>query len=159
MTGFTDQNLSDLIDEIVSYALGSGRFESINGHEPKNSPGTGVTGAVWMGPLMPIKKSGLAATSYCLSLMFRVYMDFKSQPFDSIDPTVTSAIIDMMSYVTGDFSFQSLGFVRNVDLIGQPDVSDGLTAIPGYVEIDRVIYRIVTLTIPVVINDMFVQTS
>lgn len=159
MAGFTDQNLSDLIAEVVGYALGSGRFDSVNGHEPKNSPGTGVVGAVWMGPLKPIKESGLAATSCCLSLMFRVYVDFKSQPFDAIDPTVTAAIIDMMNYITGDFGFASLDFIRSVDLIGMPGVSDGMTAAPGYVEIDRVIYRVFTLTIPCIINDMFAQSS
>jgi hypothetical protein len=72
-----------------------------------------------------------------------------------IDPAVTSATVDLIGRMSADFDFGEIASVRNVDLLGQTGHS--LSAQAGYVEIDRRMYRIMTITIPIIVNDMFAQ--
>ena len=52
-------NLGTLIDAAVSHALTTGRFEKVNGYEPKSAPGYGLTAAVWVQNVASIQGSGL----------------------------------------------------------------------------------------------------
>jgi hypothetical protein len=49
------------------------------------------------------------------------------------------------------------GTVRMIDLLG----IDGtpLSAMAGYLQIDRKVYRVMDLTIPVIVNDMWTQVQ
>jgi hypothetical protein len=155
---FNDVAVNAVLDKIVSYALASGRFDAVNQHEPKNAPGNQVTFALWIQRIRPVPRgSGLSATSGILLLTGRVYQNFRSQPFDAIDPSVTAATLDLMGKLTADFGLQGVPSVRNIDLLGQYGIA--MDAQAGYVEIDKSIYRVVTIQIPVIINDMFVQVA
>jgi hypothetical protein len=153
---FNDAAIQAVIDKLVGFALASGRFDAVNAHEPKNSPGTGITFALWVQRVRPVPRgSGVAATSGILLMMGRIYQNFRSQPYDAIDPKVTAAMTDIMGAISGDFALQGVPQVRNVDLLGQFGVA--LDAQAGYVEIDRNVFRVMTITIPVILNDMFIQ--
>ncbi len=52
-----------IINAVVSHAMASGHFEQVNGHEPANPPGHGLTAAVWVDLVEPVRSSGLARTS------------------------------------------------------------------------------------------------
>jgi len=159
---FNDQAINEVIDKIVSYALSSGRFESVNGHEPKSSPGNGVAFAVWAQTIRPTRRSGLAATSILVQFQGRIYIPFNQVPYDAIDPQVMSATTDLMAAFSGDFNFGGVADVRYVDLLGAEGANmgmQGLSAAAGYVEIDRRMFRIMTLNIPIVINDAFDQVA
>jgi hypothetical protein len=146
------------LDKIVSYALASGRFDAVNQHEPKNSPGNQVTAALWVQSIKPVGRgSGAASTSGVLMLNFRVYQNFRSQPFDAIDPTVTSAVSDIMGTLSGDFGLDGAGGTRSIDLLGMYGAP--MSAAAGYVEIDKSIFRVMTIQIPVIINDMWTQVA
>lgn len=154
---FNDQSIAAVIDKVSSYALATGRFTNVNGHEPKNAPGVDISCSVWVQQVSPVTSSGLAATSGVLLLNARIYQNFKSQPFDAIDPAVLSAATDLMGAYTGDFDFGNVANVRNVDLFGANGTPLRVQA--GYVEIDRNVYRVMTITVPIVINDMFLQEA
>ena len=154
---FNEAAISTIFDKVVSHAASLGYFDSVNAHEPKNAPGNGVTAAVWVQAIRPSVSSGLAATSGVLILNVRVYTSFISQPFDAIDPNVTAATAALMSAYSGDFDFGGEADVRAVDLLGM--AGQPMEAIAGYVEMDRRILRIMTLTVPVLVNDMFAQVS
>jgi hypothetical protein len=154
---FNDQAIAAVMDKVISYALATGRFTAVNGHEPKNAPGVDISCAIWMQQIAPVRSSGLAATSGCLLLNVRIYQNFKSQPFDAIDPAVASAATDLMGAYTGDFDFGNVANVRSIDLFGANGTP--LRAQAGYVEIDRNIYRVMTISIPIIINDMFLQEA
>lgn len=159
---FNDAAINQVIDKIVSYALASGRFDSVNGHEPKSAPGNGIVFAVWAQAIRPARLSGLAATSALVQFQGRIYIPFNQQPYDMIDPQVMAATTDLMSAFSGDFNFGGAANVRYVDLLGAEGAnlgSSGLAALAGYVEIDRRMYRIMTITIPIVINDAFTQVA
>lgn len=157
---FNDRAVNTVFDKIVSYAMASGRFEHVNQHEPKSAPGTGIYCSVWIQRIRPLGGrggSGLAATSGALDLSARIYQNFVSQPFDMIDPLVTAAVSDLMGALSGDFDFGGDIDVRSVDLLGYAGTA--MSAEAGYIEIDRRHFRVMTLTIPVILNDMWVQEA
>lgn len=152
---FNDAAISGVFDKVVSYAMSTGRFDSVNQHEPKNAPGNGLTCSVWVQTIKPAKLSGLNATSGVVILYARIYTSFVAQPYDYIDPKITAATTDFMGALSGDFDFGGQFNTREVDLLGDNGVP--LSAQAGYIEIDRRMFRVMTITVPIVINDMFAQ--
>ena len=152
---FNDAAINVIFDKIVGHALQTNRFEAVNQHEPKNAPGNGLTCAVWIQTIKPYKGSGLSMTSGVVIMMARIYTNFIAQPYDMIDPNVTAATTDFMGALSGDFDLGGDVDVRAVDLLGMSGTT--LSAQAGYVEIDRRMFRVMTVTIPIIINDMFSQ--
>jgi len=151
---FNDEAIDAVFDRIESWAMNSGRFATVNGHEPKSAPQGDVDFALWVQDIQNVGKiSGMGAASGLLTLQGRVYVPFLSQPFDAIDPRVLAATNDMMAALCADFDFDGISSVRNIDVFGSTGVK--LRAQAGYVEIDRKTFRVMTITIPVIINDMF----
>lgn len=141
-----------IIGAVTDHALALGIFEAVNGHEPKSAPTlTGVTAAVWVQSVAPIRSSGLQATSGRLELTVRLYQSMLSDPMDAIDPDMLSAVSTLIAAYSGDFELG--GSVRAVDLLGSDGVP--LSAVAGYVEQDKKPYRIFDVTLPLLINDVW----
>lgn len=144
-----------IIDAAVSHALSAGLFEKVNGHEPKSSPATGgLTAGVWVERIDPIARhSGLAATSVRLELSVRLYTSMLSEPQDSIDPNLTAAACILMNLYSGDFTLG--GLVSFVDLLGVHGTK--LSARAGYLTLDKAHYRVMTITLPAIVSDVWTQ--
>lgn len=155
-SNFNDAAVLDVLGRIESFAMASGRFDSVNGHEPKSAPGNGVAFAVWVQNIKPAA-SGQAATSGTLLLNGRVYIRFNQFPYDLIDPQVLSATLEIMAALSGDFKLGGADNVRAIDLLGMEGMP--LSAQAGYVDIDKTMYRVMTINIPLIINDMFTQVA
>src|SRR6266704_3150295 len=156
MPNFNDAAVMTVFDSVVSYALASGRFDHVNQHEPKSAPGHGLECSVWMNSIVPIRSSGMGVTSGIVTLYARIYTNFRQHPFDMIDPNVMAATADLMGALSSDFNFGGGANVRAIDLLGVSSAAP-LSAQAGYVEIDRQMFRVMTITIPIIINDMFIQ--
>ena len=149
-------NLTGILDSIVSHALASGHFERVNGHEPKSAPGNGLTAAVWAQDIGPVPAgSGLQATSGLLVFNVRLYTPMISEPQDAIDPALMAAVHALFTAYSGDFDLG--GNVRCIDLLGQAGTP--LSARAGYLEQDKKIYRVFTITLPVIVNDAWEQVA
>lgn len=144
--------INAIIDQVTSHASQLGLFETVNFHEPKDAPGSGLTLAVWADAIEPIgEASGLSATSGYLVLSARVYGNMLQRPEDDLDPRVMSAVSVLLNAYSGDFDFGAT--IRCVDLLGMYGRS--LSAQAGYVTVDRTVYRVMTVSIPLVVNDMW----
>lgn len=97
--------------------------------------------------------SGLHSVSGVVVIDARVYTGFRAQPFDAIDPKAVAASMEMLARYGGDFNFGGAAGTRNVDIFGSSGFK--LSCIAGFLELDRVVFRVMTTTIPVIINDMF----
>lgn len=143
-------------DALVSHAMATGLFDRVNQYEPKATPGNGLTAAVWFQTLRPDPQhSGLAATSVWLTYTLRIYLPMLTEPQDWIDPRILEGVDKLIELYSGDFSLD--GMVREVDLEGQSGT--GLSAQAGYLDIDRTKMRVVDITIPLGINDAYVQAA
>ena len=145
-----------LISGVVSIAMETGAFRSVNSHEPKSAPGSGLRCAIWVQDVEPIAEaSGLASTSGYVILNARIYGNLLQKPEDDIDPRLTAAGPVLIGAYSGEFTLG--GLVRNIDLLGE--YGQKLGGRMGYLDIASTVYRIFTITVPCVVNDMWTQTS
>lgn len=147
-------NITVILDGIVSHALTLGLFERVNQHEPKSAPGNGLTAAVWAETIGPDpSSSGLASTSGVVTFLVRVYTSMLAEPLDAIDPLMLGAVDELMTAYSGDFTLN--GAARCVDILGQ--AGPALSAKAGYLNQDNKIYRVMTISLPVIVNDVWSQ--
>lgn len=146
-----------LLDPVLDHASASGYFEAVNGHEPKKAPATGgLTYSAWLDFIGPaVGASGLNSTTALVVINARVYKGMLSEPQDAIDPDMVAAANALFEAYSGDFDFG--GQVRNVDLLGR--YGQGLSLRAGYLNQDGRLYRVLTIAIPLVVNDAWDQGS
>lgn len=146
-------NTVAILDAIQSHAMALGLFERVNTHEPKNAPGNGITAAIWFQDVTPVRSGGLAQTSARVEYSVRLYTSMLAEPQDMIDPAMTGAVDVLMNAYSGDFELGNN--VRNVDLLGQ--AGQPLSATAGYLNQDGKMLRIITVTLPLIVNDVWEQ--
>ena len=145
----------DLFDRLTSHAAASGFFDHVSGHEPKSKPGRGLTCAVWIDRIEPARsRSGLTTTAARVVFNVRVYTSMLQQPQDEIDLSVMDAADYLFEAYTGDFQLGS--DERWIDVLG---ITQGhaLDAQSGYINIDTKTYRVITISVPVIVNDAWTQ--
>jgi len=149
-------NATGILNALTSHSAASGLFESVLNHEPKSSPGVGLTTAIWCQAIGPMPAgSGLAATTSRVEFVQRVYSPMLTEPQDAIDPRVVAAVDVLMGAYTGDFTLG--GLIRNVDCLGAAGVP--LSARAGYLTQDGKLFRIMDLTVPCIVNDLWSQAE
>ena len=150
----------DVFDAVESHAMSSGLFDAVNTAEPKSAPGSGITCSIWVQNIAPIVESGLSSTSVRLELSLRIYTSMISPDDDRIDPVMTAAMLSLMEDYSGDFGLSIITVaptVRNIDLLGAHGTP--LSADAGYINIDGSLYRVMTLTLPIILNDVWTQAA
>ena len=85
----------------------------------------------------------------------RIYTPILTQPPDSIDSNMMNALSALVAAYTDGFTLGAL--VKQIDLLGQ--YGTPLSAASGYQDWDNTQYRVITLTIPVVVNDVWIQSA
>lgn len=148
----------DITESLQSKAMALGRFELVNGAEPKGAPGNGLNAGIWVQDFRPAAEfSGVASTSMVLTMAFRVYSDMLAEPDGRIDPNMMEAVGAFITAVSADFTLDGMSNVTAVDLLGS--AGSGLGGQAGYVEIDRKMFRIFTVDIPIILSDVFDQVA
>jgi hypothetical protein len=97
----------------------------------------------------------LTATTALLTFNVRVYSWISQDPPDEIDPVMLTAVSALMDAYTGHFTLG--GLIKNVDLLGSQGVP--LSADAGYIQQSETSYRVYTITVPLVINDLWTQAA
>lgn len=142
-----------IIAALTSHAQSLGVFDAVNGAEPKAAPGYGLTAAVWVETIRPTRaRSGLDATTVILSLFVRLYSNLIQTPEDAVDPNMVAALDLLMGAYTGNFT---LGIDGDIDLLGA--YGSQLEARAGYIKQADRTYRVYTITVPIVLNDVWDQ--
>jgi hypothetical protein len=153
---FDQAAVNALIDGVASIAMKTGAFRSVNTHEPKAAPGSGLRLAIWAQEIAPIAgASGLASTSGYVVLNARAYGNMLAKPEDDTDPRLMTAMTVLIGAYSADFTLG--GLVRNIDLLGMYGSKLGAQA--GYLTIAGAMYRVMTVTVPCIVNDMWEQVS
>ncbi|SRR5260370_1264568 len=152
---FDSAAVLSLRDQVISHALKLGVFDKVANHEPKNAPGNGLFASIYAQEIDPLPDiSGLAATSGRVAFHIRIETNMLQEPQDDIDGQILTAATTLMGEYSGNLSLG--GTVRNVDLLGAH--GEALSARAGYLDIDKKLYRVLVVTLPVIINDLWVQS-
>lgn len=147
---------ADIIAQVASHAQTLGVFEQVRQHEPKNAPGLGLNVAVWVDRMGPVPaRSGLASTTCLIVLNVRVYNPMTEEPQDGIDPKVLAAVDALMAAYSADFDLG--GTVEQVDLLGA--YGPALEARAGYLTQDQKVYRVMVLTVGLIVDDLWAQSA
>lgn len=147
-------NASDLLAAVRSHAQATGMFERTSTHEPKSAPGSGRSWAAWLQSVRPVpRRSGLAGSSARVEFRVRLYANMLQEPQDEIDPDTMAAVDRLMAAYSGDFTLGDR--ISNVDLLGAH--GDPLSAQAGYLHQDGRLLRVVDITLPLIVNDLWSQ--
>jgi hypothetical protein len=148
---------STLVDALASNALATGLFETVNGHQPESVPTTGLTCGIWVQDIRPAPgASGLSETTVDVIFNVRIYTSAVQQPYDAIDPNMIDAAFTLCASYSADFTLD--GVVMAVDLLGAYGPEMGGQA--GYVkQNDSTILRVMTITLPLLIDDLWEQVA
>lgn len=148
-------DVTTLLDKVTSHAATLGYFDRINTHEPKNAPGNGLSASVWFDQIEVIRTSGLASSSAKVTLNIRLATNMIQEPQDMIDTNLVNALNALMAAYHGDFELGSQ--VRMIDVLGA--YGTPLSAQAGYLNQDNKIYRVFTIKLPLIVNDVWDQTA
>lgn len=145
--------IQSILDVVSSHALSSGLFQAVNTHEPKSAPPNGAPlCAMWANDVRPTS-SGLASVSVMVSLNICIYSSFIQQPADMIDPNIVNVVDTLLEAYVGDFTLG--GNARSIDVFGAH--GEGLYVKAGYLNIDGKIFRVMTIFLPIIVNDVFTE--
>jgi len=145
-----------VLDVLISEAERLGVFERVNTHEAKSAPGRGLYCSIWLQEVAADPRtSGLAATSVRLTWLARVQSNFLAEPQDGIDPNILDAADLFLDAMQGDLDVG--GHALSIDVLGLSGVRLGGRA--GYVDQDGKKFRVMDITIPVLLDDVWVQVN
>lgn len=147
--------IDEILSNIESHAKKTGYFQRVNGHEPKNAPGNGVHCAIWLNTIEPVETSALNSVSVVVVFNIQLYLNFIAKPEDGIDPKLVKAVDAMMTEYAGDFEVG--GEARNIDFFGSSGFKFEGRA--GYLDIDSKKFRVVTIQLPIIINDAWAEVA
>ncbi|MFJ8784960.1 hypothetical protein [Streptomyces sp. NPDC102476] len=149
-------DIRTILSAVESHALASGHFAQVNGHEPMSPPTSGITAAVWVEQIGPARGgSGLRSSTARLVLFVRLYSSLVQQEPDAIDPDMMTGLDTLMAAYSGDFTLGDL--VQEVDLLGI--YGDPLSARAGYLAEGGSDYRVLTITLPLIVSDLWEQVA
>lgn len=158
MASFNQAAVVALQAAMVSAAKQLGDFARVYAHEPRSAPGLGLTLALWLGPIKPVTSSGMNSVSGTVTWNGRIYKSMlgaNATEDDAIDTALLSALADLFGAYAGGFTLG--GTVRAIDLLGQAGTP--FSAAPAYIEQDGKFFRVMDLTIPVLINDLWTEAA
>lgn len=145
------------LTRLESLARGLGVFDRVNLHdEVVSPPSTGLTCSIWNQEARPQPgESGLAATTYRVEMFMRLYHVLRPENPDVIDIKMVKAASSIMGAISGGFTLG--GNVKYVDLLGRG--GQPLSYQAGYYEDPDtdINYRVITVTVPLIVNDVFEQ--
>jgi hypothetical protein len=141
------------LDALTSHAAQLGLFEQVLAHEPKSAPPS-TTYVVFVDQIVPFKeRSGLDTVSAVVLYMGRVYLDFIQQPEDRIDTDMLMALDALMTAYIGDLDLGDQDV--ELDVLGQ--YTTGVISKAGYIKHDNTLYRVVDISLPVIVNDVWTE--
>ena len=149
-------NLAGMLSALADVAKSSGLVERALMHEPIQAPGSGISAAFWAATdfLTPVQeRSGLAATSVRALFHGRLYAPLDVDSADAVEQTLMAATDALLTSLNGAFTLG--GLVANIDLLGAFGIAVGAEA--GYVNFGDGWYRTITISLPLVINDAWMQ--
>lgn len=135
-----------LFAALTSHAKGLGIFERVNSHEPDSTPGSGLSCSITLGPVTADPAaSGLDAMSGEIQFAVRIWSSMMQKPLDAVDPDVLGAVFVLLGAYAANFTLG--GTVRDVNVLA-------LKAQPAYLNHEGKEFRVIEITLPIVINDM-----
>lgn len=146
-----------LMSALVDHSATLGFFDRVNDHEPPNAPGAQLTAHIWLDTILPLPAaSGLASVSGLVVMNERIQCSANRQPYGLIETDLAAAAGGVVGSLAGNFTLNVTG-VRDLDVLGAHGYA--LACKAGYLTQDQKLYRVMVVTIPVVVNDLWSEAA
>jgi hypothetical protein len=153
---FDQAAITALVAQVQTHCLNIGQFTGVLTHEAKSKPGNAVSAEIWGMTLHPSAQvSGLAETAGVVTFHIRIRTPMLQKPEDGIDIRLLAATSALIGEYSGNFTLA--GSVMAIDLLGMH--GESLSANLGYLEQDGTLFRVSTLTLPIVIDGLWNQAA
>lgn len=150
-----DTFVADLQDAIVGVVAQTGWFTTVNKHEAISNLNN-YTAAVMYRRIDPVARvSGLDTTSARIEFALMIYSNMQVTNLDDIDPKLSVATVAVMRALSEGFTLGDT--VMQVDLLGA--YGKPLSAESVYMRVNTTDYRVSTILIPVIVDDVWDQTD
>jgi hypothetical protein len=143
--------IKNTLHAVETYVQNLGLFSTVQIGEPKQAVGQGLHAALYMQSvsITTIYLGGDTRESHVVQL--RIYKDMLAEytdPQNSLEAELASAVSKLMSNLLGDTDLESS--VMSIDAGGIDGTA--MSATYGYVTIGGVMYRVVDIGIPLIVN-------
>lgn len=147
--------IAAILDAVGSHARATGFFPEVILHEPKAAPQSG-TCAVFVSKVVPYReRSGLTSVSVVVLFTVRLYANFLQEPQDNIDRDLVIAGDALLTAYAGDIDLGDTS--REVDLLGMASGGNGVAGDMGYINHDSKLFRVLDISLPVIVNDVWTE--
>lgn len=148
-------DIGTVLDKLVSHAMATGLFETVNEFKVDEPSGDGITAGIWADDITPIRSGGMAATSVRLTFKVRLFSSTEAAPESYLERAMVDAVSVLLTAYSGDFDLG--GNARAIDLLGMEGAA--LSANAHYMNLSGVIFRVMDIAVPVLLNDVWDQTA
>ena len=148
-------DIQNILDNVATHIMATGYFDTVLGYESKQSPSTGLSAALYVEDIRPIRTSGLANTSIRMELELRLYSSTYQEPYEGIDTTLVRATDAVFTAVISDFDLGSEA--RHVDIFGA--YGQPVRVRSGYINLNGMEFRVFQITLPIVVDDVWPQAA
>lgn len=153
---FSQAAVNALFDQVRTHVLDLGYFTGVTTHEAKSKPNHGMSAEIWVQDIHPVGAvSGLGESAGAITFHVRLRTSFMRKPEDDTDKLLLTATTALMAEYSGNFTLG--GSVFAVDLLGMHGTA--LSAQAGYLEQDGTLFRVMTVTLPIVIDNLWTQAA
>ena len=144
-------------DRLKTHAMTSGRlFKTVEAFPPRSAPAVeGVSLHFWLKSVAPIPaRSSLSSVAVVVSFTAQMFVSDQQMPYAQNDVKLMAALDWYLGQLVGDFELG--GLVEQVDVLGA--YSPGVTCDAGWQTFDKgAQYRAFTITIPLVVDDLWTE--
>ena len=145
-----------LFDSVRTHVQTLGVFSGVLTHEAKSKPVAGLSAEIWSMGIRPVGQvSGLAETAGTVTFHIRIRTNMMQKPEDDTDKILMTATMALIGEYSGNFTLG--GTVMAVDLLGMH--GEALSAQTGYLEQDGTLFRVATVVLPIIIDNLWVQSA
>lgn len=148
-------DIQSILDNVASHAMSTGHLDAVLGYVSKQSPTNGITAAIYVERMLPLKTSGLANTTVRVDLEMQIYSSTYMEPYDGIDANLALATDAVFTNFIGDVELG--GEARHIDIFGA--YGKALEVRSGYLNLDGKELRVFQITIPVIVDDVWPQSA
>lgn len=137
---------------VQSYLSQSGLFAAQQIGEPKSPPAVGLAAAVFMADA-GVAEVVLDSTIERHAVTIRLYRNMLAEPLEDAEIEMANAASRILTDMYGDYDLGAT--VRAIDVAGI--YGGGVHARWGYVEVSGVMFRIVDISLPLIIDGAAAQ--
>lgn len=146
-------------DALLTLASRTASFDVTMSHEPRKAPGSGFTFACWINQMDPVARaSGLNVTSIRIEWMVRLFMPYvgpNADELNNMDRDMSLRVGMLFAAFSGDFEITPQN--HTIDLLGA--YGEPLRMRAGFATFEKTPFRIADVLVPVILFDVFDQSS